>query len=80
MHQGSLRGLRCLCSGRPVREGTPPVRAPEARRRPSCIRVIWVVITVLTGFVAGIVIYILLWIILPEQGQARPVEAPPAEA
>jgi len=47
---------------------------------PNVIRVIWVVITVLTGFVAGIVIYILLWIILPESGEARPVEAPPAEA
>jgi phage shock protein C len=40
---------------------------------PNVIRVLWVIITVLTGFVAGIIIYILLWIILPEQGQARPV-------
>jgi len=27
----------------------------------------------LTGFLPGIIVYILLWIILPEQGQARPV-------
>ena len=47
---------------------------------PNVIRVIWVIITVATGFVAGIVIYILLWLILPEQGQARPVEAPAEEA
>ena len=40
---------------------------------PNVIRVIWVIVTVLTGFIAGIIIYILLWIILPEQGQARPV-------
>jgi len=40
---------------------------------PNVIRVLWVIITVLTGFVAGIIIYILLWIILPEQGQAHPV-------
>lgn len=43
---------------------------------PNVIRVVWVIVTVLTGFVAGIIIYILLWIILPEQGQARPVGAP----
>ena len=42
---------------------------------PNVIRVLWVIITVLTGFIAGIIIYILLWIILPEQGQARPVGA-----
>ncbi len=47
---------------------------------PNVIRAIWVIITVLTGFLPGIIVYILLWIILPEQGQARPVAAPPAEA
>ena len=40
---------------------------------PNVIRVVWVIVTVLTGFVAGIIIYILLWILLPEEGQARPV-------
>ncbi|WP_292731015.1 PspC domain-containing protein [Methanoculleus sp.] len=40
---------------------------------PNVIRVVWVIVTVLTGFLPGIIIYILLWIILPEQGQARPV-------
>ncbi|HOI13151.1 MAG TPA: PspC domain-containing protein [Methanoculleus sp.] len=40
---------------------------------PNVIRVIWVIVTVLTGFLPGIIIYILLWLILPEQGQARPV-------
>ncbi|NLA32219.1 MAG: PspC domain-containing protein, partial [Methanomicrobiales archaeon] len=43
---------------------------------PNIIRVIWVAITAITGFVPGIVVYILLWIILPQRGQARPVEAP----
>ncbi len=43
---------------------------------PNVIRVIWVIITAITGFVPGIVVYILLWIILPQRGQARPVEAP----
>ncbi|WP_292521648.1 PspC domain-containing protein [Methanoculleus sp.] len=42
---------------------------------PNVIRAIWVILTVITGFFPGIVIYILLWLILPEQGQARPVEA-----
>ncbi|MCK8517490.1 PspC domain-containing protein [Methanoculleus sp. 7T] len=46
---------------------------------PNIIRVIWVVVTAITGFIAGILVYILLWIILPEQGQARPVDVP-AEA
>ncbi|WP_292364333.1 MULTISPECIES: PspC domain-containing protein [unclassified Methanoculleus] len=42
---------------------------------PNVIRAIWVIVTVLTGFLPGIIIYILLWLILPEQGQARPVGA-----
>lgn len=40
---------------------------------PNVIRVIWVIVTVLSGFFPGILIYILLWFILPEEGQARPV-------
>ncbi|MDK2917009.1 MAG: hypothetical protein PWR25_1566 [Euryarchaeota archaeon] len=42
---------------------------------PNVIRAIWVIVTVLTGFLPGIIIYILLWLILPEQGRARPVGA-----
>ncbi|ABN57249.1 MULTISPECIES: PspC domain-containing protein [Methanoculleus] len=42
---------------------------------PNVIRMIWVVLSVLTTVFPGVLIYILLWIILPEQGQARPVEA-----
>jgi phage shock protein C len=41
---------------------------------PNVIRVIWVIITAITGFVPGIVVYILLWIILPQRGQARPIK------
>jgi len=44
---------------------------------PNIIRVIWIVITAITGFIPGIVVYILLWIILPQHGEVRPVEAPP---
>lgn len=43
---------------------------------PNIIRVIWIVITAITGFLPGIVAYILLWIILPERGAVRPIEAP----
>ena len=43
---------------------------------PNIIRVIWAVITAITGFLPGIVAYILVWIILPEQEQVRPVEVP----
>ncbi|MCC7555984.1 MAG: PspC domain-containing protein [Methanoculleus marisnigri] len=42
---------------------------------PNVIRMIWVVLSVLTTVFPGVLIYILLWIILPEQGQVRPVEA-----
>ncbi|WP_286681240.1 PspC domain-containing protein [Methanoculleus sp. DTU007] len=41
---------------------------------PNVIRVIWVIFTVVTGFVIGIVIYLLLWLILPESGQVHPTE------
>lgn len=43
---------------------------------PNVIRVIWAIITAITGFLAGIIAYILVWVILPEQEQAQPVEAP----
>ncbi len=43
---------------------------------PNVIRVIWAIGTAVTGFVPGIVVYILLWIILPESGMARPVDVP----
>ena len=41
---------------------------------PNVIRVIWTIVTALTGFLPGIAIYILLWIILPQRGTMRPVE------
>ncbi len=41
---------------------------------PNVIRVIWVIITALTGFLPGILVYILLWIILPQRGYVRPAE------
>ncbi len=34
---------------------------------PTIIRVLWVIITVFTGFAPGIIAYILLWIIVPEE-------------
>ena len=41
---------------------------------PNVIRVSWAIVTALTGFLPGIAIYILLWIILPQRGTIRPVE------
>ena len=38
---------------------------------PTLIRLAWVVITVLTGFVPGIVAYILAWLIVPEEGEGQ---------
>ncbi|WP_332449400.1 PspC domain-containing protein [Methanoculleus sp.] len=42
---------------------------------PNVIRAIWVILTVITGFIPMIVIYILLWVLLPEQGLASPTAA-----
>ncbi|WP_128694417.1 PspC domain-containing protein [Methanoculleus taiwanensis] len=33
----------------------------------NLIRVLWVIITVFTGFIPGIVAYLLLWLILPQE-------------
>jgi phage shock protein C len=37
---------------------------------PSVVRVIYVVVTVFTGFVLGIVAYLALWVFLPVQADA----------
>jgi phage shock protein C len=34
---------------------------------PTLIRLLWVIVTVLTGFAPGIVAYIICWIIVPEK-------------
>ncbi|MDV2482313.1 PspC domain-containing protein [Methanoculleus sp. Wushi-C6] len=34
----------------------------------NVIRVVWAIVTALTGFLPGIAVYILLWIILPQRG------------
>ncbi|MDI6867301.1 PspC domain-containing protein [Methanoculleus sp.] len=46
---------------------------------PNIIRAVYIVFTVLTGFIAGLIIYILLWIILPEGAEGSPVEVPPVD-
>ena len=45
---------------------------------PNVIRVIWAAITAVTGFGPGIVVYILIWIILPQREEVLPAEAPAA--
>ncbi len=42
---------------------------------PNLIRVIWIVITVLSGFFPGILAYILVWLIIPESGSEETIEA-----
>ncbi|MBU3907469.1 MAG: PspC domain-containing protein [Nanoarchaeota archaeon] len=34
---------------------------------PTIVRLLWVLITILTGFVAGIIGYLIAWIIVPEK-------------
>ncbi len=45
---------------------------------PNVVRLIWIVGAALTGFVPGILAYILAWIVLPEEGGEE--AAPPAES
>ncbi|HDR74047.1 MAG TPA: PspC domain-containing protein [Methanoculleus sp.] len=42
---------------------------------PNIVRVIWVVITVISGFGPGILIYILVWLIVPENESEETIEA-----
>ncbi|MDI6720149.1 MAG: PspC domain-containing protein [Methanomicrobiales archaeon] len=46
---------------------------------PTLIRLAWVVLTVITGFIPGIVAYILAWLIVPEEGEAPGVIEAEAE-
>jgi phage shock protein C len=34
---------------------------------PTVIRILWVLVTVFTGFVPGLIIYIVGWIIIPKE-------------
>lgn len=42
---------------------------------PNLIRVLWIVITVLSGFLPGILAYILVWVIIPEGEKEETIEA-----
>lgn len=33
----------------------------------NLLRIIWVIVTVFTGFLPGIIAYLLLWLILPQE-------------
>ena len=44
---------------------------------PVFVRVIWVVGTCITGFIPGIVAYLLAWIIMPEQPLPVVAASPP---
>lgn len=46
---------------------------------PNIIRAVYIIFTVLTRFVVGLIIYILLWIIIPEGAASPVVEAPPVD-
>ena len=40
---------------------------------PNIVRAVYIIFTVLTRFVVGLIIYILLWIIIPEVAEASPL-------
>jgi phage shock protein C len=37
------------------------------------LRVVYVVVTIFTGLWPGLLIYLALWIVIPEEGDARPL-------
>jgi phage shock protein C len=41
----------------------------------TVVRLVWALITVMAGVLPGIVVYLLAWIIIPEEPEARPVVA-----
>jgi len=47
---------------------------------PVILRVVWLLATVFTGFVFGIVGYALAWLIIPQEPVARVTVGPTAEA
>jgi phage shock protein C len=34
---------------------------------PTVVRVLWIIVTVFTGFAPGILLYFLLWLVMPEK-------------
>ena len=42
---------------------------------PTLVRLLWVVITIMTGVVPGIVAYVVAWIVMPEFYESLPVHA-----
>jgi phage shock protein PspC (stress-responsive transcriptional regulator) len=44
---------------------------------PVFVRVIWVVGTCITGFIPGIVAYLLAWVIMPEEPLPAATASPP---
>ena len=49
---------------------------------PVMVRLLWLLVTIFTGFVPGVVGYLVAWLIVPEEPrrawQAGPVSPPPA--
>ena len=39
----------------------------------TVVRLVWALITIMAGVLPGIVVYLLAWIIIPEEPEARPV-------
>lgn len=52
--------------------------AHYANLDPTVMRVIFVLTTLATGLAAGIIAYIALWVVIPEEPGAVPLPAPPA--
>lgn len=60
------RMLGGVCGGIALQLGWPPDR----------LRVVWAILTFITGVLPGIVVYVALWFVMPE-AEAAPVAAPP---
>ncbi len=42
----------------------------------TLVRLVWALITIMSGIFPGVVVYVLAWIVIPEAPEVRPVVAP----
>ncbi|MBI1740562.1 MAG: PspC domain-containing protein [Acidobacteriales bacterium] len=42
----------------------------------TLVRLVWALVTLMAGVLPGVVVYVLAWIVIPEEPEVRPVVAP----
>lgn len=41
----------------------------------TLVRLVWALVTIMAGVFPGVIVYVLAWIVVPEEPEARPVAA-----